>query len=99
MSERTWLSKESTTTTKNLMTSPFQLKKRILPLIEEYTTEELLLAAETSLRHAGRRDAASILHEAAGTSTRVTKIKHSRKFSEEENNLKFSRDYSLFAYI
>ena len=51
-------------------------KRRILPLLQEYSTEEILLAAQVSLRHTGQRDAANMLHEVAETSPkRATKIK------------------------
>lgn len=51
-------------------------RQKILPLLENYSSEELALATRKSLEASGRRDAAKIIQEATTSSpTRATKIK------------------------
>lgn len=72
-------------------------KRKIQDLVSAKSQEELLLAAEVSLRTAGKRDAANIVKELSGASPRrATNIKKARKiFNAPEVKLSPSQALSL----
>lgn len=74
-------------------------KRKISPLVENYSTEELMFAAERSLRLSGQRDTAKIVQEVSETSSKTAaKIKKVWK-SPAMQPIKYTPEEALALFI
>lgn len=63
-------------------------KRKIQPIVESHSCQEIALAAEVSFRQSGKRDAANIIKELATSSPqRASKIKRVREFHQNQRSL------------
>jgi hypothetical protein len=76
-------------------------RQKILPLLENYSLEELAFATRKSLEACGKRDAAKIVQEASTSSPkskRATKIKKAY-YSNQSLPIKYTPEEALALYI
>lgn len=74
-------------------------KRRLAPIIEQYSSEELAFATTASLQSKGNRNAATMVKEIMSTPTRGTKVK--RAYNEIHKNLptKISPERALALFV
>lgn len=79
--------------------TPSSKKRKMKPLVETYSKEELTFAAQHTLRLSGQRDAANILREVTETSPkRATQIKKAWK-SPTKEPVKYSPEEALALFV
>lgn len=75
-------------------------KRKLKPLLELHTNDEIVLAAEMSLRSTGRRDAAQLVKQVASLSPeRATKIKKAYQSPSSKMPIKMTNDEALAFFV